>query len=259
MATLPNFPFTDIQDTRVAPNAPVSTDLLTDFVVNCNYLKSAVDLLGGSVQAIFFANNTWTAPAGITKIKVTMRGPGGGGGGGADNSFNGGGGGDGSPCYFDNVAQLARGGKGGLGGVVATPAGPAAAASLTPILTTISLQFGSRATTAHLGNGFGDQATNEIFVGGLLASAAGIGPTFNGNAGQANTGQGGGGGGGSSAANGGGSPGGPGELAVWWITVVPGVTYNVIVPGGGTGGVKGGGGSSGNGGAGGSASMVIEY
>lgn len=259
MATLPSVPFVSIDSTRVAVDAPVSTDLMTDIGVDLNYLKAAVDLLGGSVSEIFLANDTWTCPAGITKIKVRMRGPGGGGGGGADSSFPGGNGTDGSPCYFDSVANLARGGKGGLGGQVGAPTGPAAAASLTPVIGATSIQYGSRATTAHLGNGFGDQATNDIFPGGLLASAAGVGPTNNGNNGQANTGQGGSGGAANLAANGGGSCGGPGEYSEFWLDVIPGTVYNVVVPSGGAGGTKGGGGASGNGGNGGSAWMAIEY
>lgn len=46
MASLPNAPFTDIEDFRVAVDAPVSQDLMTDIVVNENYLFAALSLPG---------------------------------------------------------------------------------------------------------------------------------------------------------------------------------------------------------------------
>lgn len=42
MALLPKVPWTDIDDFRVAVDAPVSTDLMTDIVVDLNYLKAVV-------------------------------------------------------------------------------------------------------------------------------------------------------------------------------------------------------------------------
>jgi hypothetical protein len=42
MALLPKIPWTDIDDTRVAVDAPVSTDLWTDTVIDLNYLKATL-------------------------------------------------------------------------------------------------------------------------------------------------------------------------------------------------------------------------
>lgn len=42
MALLPKIPWTDIEDFRVAVDAPVSTDLWTDTVVDLNYLKAVL-------------------------------------------------------------------------------------------------------------------------------------------------------------------------------------------------------------------------
>jgi hypothetical protein len=42
MALLPKVPWTDIDDTRVAVDAPVSTDLWIDTVVDLNYLKATL-------------------------------------------------------------------------------------------------------------------------------------------------------------------------------------------------------------------------
>jgi hypothetical protein len=42
MALLPKIPWTDIDDFRVAVDAPVSTDLWTDTVVDLNYLKATL-------------------------------------------------------------------------------------------------------------------------------------------------------------------------------------------------------------------------
>ncbi len=61
MASLPKIPFTDIDDTRVAVDAPVSTDLMTDIVVNGNYLKAVV-------------TDGATAPQGIVASDIEVTG-----------------------------------------------------------------------------------------------------------------------------------------------------------------------------------------
>jgi len=63
MAALPSTPFTSIDDTRVAVDAPVSTDLFTDVVVDLNYLKAV--LTDGAL-----------APQGITASTLTLEGAG---------------------------------------------------------------------------------------------------------------------------------------------------------------------------------------
>lgn len=52
MALLPKIPWTDIDDTRVAVDAPVSTDLWTDTVINLNYLKAILTDGAAAPQAI---------------------------------------------------------------------------------------------------------------------------------------------------------------------------------------------------------------
>lgn len=258
MSTLPNTPYVSIDSTRVAVDAPVSTDLLTDMCVDLNYLKAAADTFGGNTQAIFLASGTWTCPSGVTKIKVRAWGAGGGGGGGGNGaSGNGGVGGD---TYFSSTGNNARGGLGGLGGVVGSPAGPGPSGSQAPTFAAAKLQYGSRGTTGIVSNGYGGTAVNELRPFSVLASALGNAPGLATTApsGLANTGQGGGGGGGNSSADGGGSAGGGGEYADIWVAVVPATVYNVVIGAGGTVGGTGGGGAS-NGGLGGSGLMVIEY
>lgn len=52
MALLPKLPWTDIDDTRVAVDAPVSTDLWTDTVIDLNYLKSTLTDGAGASQNV---------------------------------------------------------------------------------------------------------------------------------------------------------------------------------------------------------------
>ncbi len=56
MASLPEIPFTDIEDFRVAVDAPVSTDLMTDIVVDLNNLRSILTDGAAAVEDIN-ANN----------------------------------------------------------------------------------------------------------------------------------------------------------------------------------------------------------
>ena len=61
MALLPKIPWVDMDDTRVAVDAPVSTDLWTDTIVNENYLKAT--LTDGA-----------SAPQGIATLGITANG-----------------------------------------------------------------------------------------------------------------------------------------------------------------------------------------
>lgn len=56
MASLASTPWTDMDDTRVAVDAPVSTDLLTDISINENYLKSTLTDGAAAPQDITAAN-----------------------------------------------------------------------------------------------------------------------------------------------------------------------------------------------------------
>ena len=58
MALLPKVPWVDMDDARVATDAPVSTDLMTDISVNENYLKAVLTDGAASPQAISSSNIT---------------------------------------------------------------------------------------------------------------------------------------------------------------------------------------------------------
>lgn len=58
MALLPKIPWVDMDDARVATDAPVSTDLMTDISVNENYLKAVLTDGAASPQAISSSNIT---------------------------------------------------------------------------------------------------------------------------------------------------------------------------------------------------------
>jgi len=64
MALLANTPWTNMDDTRVAVDAPVSTDLMTDMNINLNYLKSAITDGASATQGI----NTTTVQTSSTGI-----------------------------------------------------------------------------------------------------------------------------------------------------------------------------------------------
>ena len=66
MALLPKIPWTDIDDFRVAVDAPVSTDLWTDTVVDLNYLKAVLTDGALAPQAINCAVLTATGNSTIT-------------------------------------------------------------------------------------------------------------------------------------------------------------------------------------------------
>lgn len=69
MALLPKVPWTDIDDFRVAVDAPVSTDLWTDTVVDLNYLKAT--LTDGVLAPQGIVTNTITIAGAGTALTVT--------------------------------------------------------------------------------------------------------------------------------------------------------------------------------------------
>ncbi len=262
MASLPNTPFTDIDSARVAVDAPVSTDLMTDIVVDLNYLKSAVDILAGITAEYFLSTGTFTCPAGVTKIKVRAWGQGGGGGGGADNSVSGGAGSVGVDSYFNTTTYKARGGNPGGGGITGGSTLGSAPADLAPIIASAAINFGSQLGPFAAQNGTthaGGVASTSMKWFELLKSANGGIPAtpVAGNAGTANTGQGGGGGAGDTN-GGGGAPGAPGEYAEYIVTVIPGTVYNVVIGDSNNGGPHNGG-AAGDGGKGGKGLVIVEY
>jgi len=66
MALLPKIPWTDIDDFRVAVDAPVSTDLWTDTVVDLNYLKAVLTDGAAAPQDINAANVNVNGDLGVT-------------------------------------------------------------------------------------------------------------------------------------------------------------------------------------------------
>ena len=69
--------------------------------------------IGGIRSQLFTSSGTFTVPAGVTALKVTLAGGGGGGGGGQRGGFNGGTGNTGGATSFGGIQQ--NGATGGLG------------------------------------------------------------------------------------------------------------------------------------------------
>jgi len=79
MSTLPSTPWTNIDSVRVAVDAPVSTDLMQNIVVDLNFLYAGITNAGGKGIACFQTAGTfaWTPPAGVSACWVEMVGGGG--------------------------------------------------------------------------------------------------------------------------------------------------------------------------------------
>ena len=58
MASLASVPWVDMDDARVATDAPVSTDLMTDISINENYLKAVLTDGAAAPQSISSLNIT---------------------------------------------------------------------------------------------------------------------------------------------------------------------------------------------------------
>lgn len=203
-----------------------------------------------TIQKFLSGTGTYTTPAGVVYIKVTMVG-GGGGGGGTGNAFGASGSGGGNTTFG---ALTASGGFGGVfGGTSGGGGGGAGGTSTLGLgvgvnLTGGSGDGGSNTVTPASGGGGGDSAFGGSGSGGGNVVAGGNGATNSG-------GGGGGGGGGSNFGSGGG--GGSGGYIESIITS-PSSTYSYAV---GAGGALGGAGPSGvAGGAGGSGMILVtEY
>lgn len=66
MALLPKIPWVDMDDARVATDAPVSTDLMTDMNVNLNYLKAVLSDGATAPQSISAKNITANGTLDVT-------------------------------------------------------------------------------------------------------------------------------------------------------------------------------------------------
>lgn len=264
MASLPNIPWTDIEDFRVAVDAPVSTDLMSDIVIDLNFLKSGVDLFSRN-RAIALSTTTFVVPAGITRIYAKIWGGGAGGGESADFSVPGNNGSDGEDSWVGTSSNKARGGKGGKGGTVGSGSAYTATGlttALAPVFGSNSVQYGSETIGSSTIGRAGGALVWPINGFGVAGTKAAPATSAAGNSGIANTGQ--AGTGAAAIANdathwpGGGGPGGYGEYAEWVIDVTPGDTLTVTVGNGGNGGT-GGGGSAFDGGAGAKGLVIIDY
>lgn len=70
MALLPKTPWIDMDDARVATDAPVSTDLMTDLTVNENYLKAVLTDGAAAPQSISTKNITANGTLTVTSTAL---------------------------------------------------------------------------------------------------------------------------------------------------------------------------------------------
>ncbi len=208
---------------------------------------SGSGLQGGYTE--FAQDGTWTVPAGVTKIFVTVIGGGGGGGSGA--SYLSGGGGGGGSCIKRSTTALisANGGVGGKfdGSVLSTPGSRANDfVTVTPGETLNIYVGGGGGAAGYAGGGGG---YGPCGVGG----AGGAGSGGAGGTGGANLG-GGGGGGNNPGGNAASTTGGTGD-DYGYSGGIGGTSTAGGAPGG-SNSAGGGGGSGGAGGAGGGASSA---
>lgn len=239
--------------------APAAADLIGFFdASDSNNLKKATlatVLASGSyptVQRFLTGSGTYTTPAGVKYIKVTMAG--GGGGGAGSGTGTPGAGGDGAATTFGTLSAGY-----GTGAATALNTGGTGGSNSVSITNGILLKDcpGQDGAYGNLINGFaagGTGASTPLGGGGR----GGVGGTSQGLAGEANSGSGGGGGGspggGSSYAGAGGSAGGYIET----IITSPASTYSYAVGAGGAFGTAGGGGSAMQGGSGADGVIIIE-
>lgn len=187
-----------------------------------------------TVQSFTLGSGTYTTPADVAFLRVTVVGGGGGGGG---SGAGAGAGGSGSNTTFG--ALTAGGGEGGLGAVARGGVGGVPSGSLgTKIINAYGNKGEDSIGAAHQSGG------GTYISGGYGDAAAGIANTGMGGASGDETGGG---------ASGGGGGGG---AAIVSIITSPASTYAYSIGAGGSGGSAGGGGNSGR--AGGSGVVIVE-
>jgi hypothetical protein len=205
-----------------------------------------------TVQRFTSGSGTYTTPAGVLYIKVTVVGAGGGGGGSSTiASANGGNGGTGGNSTFGSTLLVGNGGAGGGATVgLAGTGGGSSVSGPTQILSVFGGggAMGSTSNTAAV-PAYGGVGGSSIFGGAGIGATSGAGA-----GGMANTG---GGGGGASNAQPqyGGSGGGAGGAAIGFI-VSPSSSYAYAVGAAGSGGTAGTGGAVG--GLGGTGVVIVE-
>lgn len=237
MADLPDST-SRINDVEVAQDAPVTESLHARMGGAINYLLNRDDRTFPLKMDFYSGNDTWTCPAGVTKVLLIGIGGGGGGGGGAPTAIGvGQSAGGGNATTFD-AQTIANGGSGGQGGRTHNATGP------------ITL------------GGLGGQGSNNGGNGGQsplpipsIGARGGGGILING----VSYGFGGNGGSGATSAYSGGGGGGSGFVGYREYTVVPGNNYAVVIGTGGTGTSNSGGGFGGGAGSAGALMIIYTY
>lgn len=220
-------------------------------VANGGTGQTALSAFVPTVQKFTSGSGTYTTPAGVTWIKVTMAGGGGQGAGGGTGSPTAGS--NGTASTFGTSLLTANGGTGGLLSSTGSAAGGGSVTVNSPAIDLDSVAGGQ---------GQGKTSTAIAFEAGGMGGSSALGgagagsANAGGNAGAANSGGGGAGGGvGAAGANPGGGAGAGGTIRA--IIPGPSATYGYVVgPGGSAAGAAGTNGFAG--GAGGSGGIVIE-
>lgn len=186
MALLPNAPFTQIDSARVAVDAPLSTDLITDIVVNENFLRANQS---AKRMTSITASGSFVVPLDVNNIVVDAQAPGGGGGSGQGNIGSGfAGNGGGAGAYVRASLPVNPGetltaviGAAGVGGAAVsgtngnngTNAGPI---TLTGSFGTLTVQGGFGGGGGGVGGGSGGgSATGSASIFALSGVAGGGG------------------------------------------------------------------------------------
>lgn len=192
-----------------------------------------------TVQRFLSGSGTYTRPAGVTSIKVSMVGGGGGGSGGQSGSS----GSTGTASTFGTSLLTANPGVGATGGAGGAAGIGGTVTVNSPAIAIVAVSGG--------GGGQGAGAGASASVGGSSIFGGGGAGASTGGVGAANTG-GGGAGGSNAGASYGGQGGGAGGGIIATINN-PSLTYAYSVGGGGAGG-----GGTGSGGTGGSGVIIVE-
>lgn len=218
---------------------------LSDAAAGCNVTTNPTTQIFTTGTA-----QTYTRPAGVKWIEVTLVGPGGGGAGAGSGSTNGSNGSTAS--LFGTALLVANPGTGGTGG--GGGGTPGAGGTATGGDDNWTGNAGRNGNSATVGTNGGDGGSAVLLNGG---GSGGNGSSGAGGGAVANTG--GGGGGGASTATTGGAPGGGGGGSLRKIISNPLGLYTYTVGAGGGAGAAGTGGNNGGAGAAGWLKVVEHY
>lgn len=208
-----------------------------------------------TIQKFTSGSGTYTTPANVRYIKVSLVG-GGGGGGASGTASSGGSGGTGGNTTFGSSLLVGNGGVGGQQGNQNGGTGGTASLGTGPVGLAISGGIGGAGQGSITATVSGGTGGNSFLGGGGGGGPAAGGTGTAGSAGQTNTGGGGGGAGNLNGTGYSGSGGGAGGSVVGAMIFSPAASYAYAVGAAGTAGSTAGGGNSG--GAGGSGVIVVE-